>query len=79
MTLIVMYVTNADATVIQAHINSDLAFLSQWATTNGLKTNTSISVDPWFWLEDAREVIWCLHSVFYRLQKCIKYISRCAG
>ena len=38
---IAMYVTNADATVVHAHINSDLALLSQWATTNGFKINTS--------------------------------------
>ena len=39
---IAMYVTYGDATVIQAHINSNLALLSQWATTNGFKINTSM-------------------------------------
>ena len=36
-----MYVTNIDAVLVQAHINSDLAFLCQWATTNGFKINIS--------------------------------------
>ena len=38
---IAMYVTNADTALIQAHINSDLALLPQWATTNGFKINIS--------------------------------------
>ena len=38
---IVMYVTNVDAVLVQAHINSDLALLCQWATTNGFRINIS--------------------------------------
>ena len=38
---IAMYFSNADAVLIQAHINSDLALLSQWAAANGSRINIS--------------------------------------
>ena len=38
---IVMYVTNVDAVLVQAHINSDLALLYQWATINEFRINIS--------------------------------------
>ena len=36
---IAMYFSNADAVLVQAHINSDLALLSRWAAGNGFRIN----------------------------------------
>ena len=58
-----MYVTNADVALVQAHINSDLALLSHWATTNGFRINIYLSVNPWFWLKTLKESSG-LHLIF---------------
>ena len=36
-----LYFSNANAILIQAHVDSDLALLSQWAAANGFRINAS--------------------------------------
>ena len=43
---IAMHFSNADAVLVQANINSDLALLSQWAAAN--EQYTYLIVNPWF-------------------------------
>ena len=38
---IAVYCLNVDVLLVQIHLNSDLASLSQWANINGLKVNMS--------------------------------------
>ena len=73
-----MYVTNADTALIQAHINSDLASLSQWATTNGVKINISkcqsMVLARRHWRSQA-SIKFLINNVRLLPQKCVKYLG----
>ena len=59
---IAMYFSNADAVLVQANIDSDLALLSHWAADNGFRINVSkcqsIAIYAWFWLEGIEGARW---------------------
>ena len=76
---IAMYVTNADATVIQAHIKSDLALLPQWATNNGFKSNTpkcqSMVLAGRCRKSQLASIHFFIENVPLLPQKCVKYLG----
>ena len=75
---IAVYVTNADTALIQAHINSNLASLSQWATTNGVKINISkcqsMVLARRHWRSQA-SIKFLINNVPLLPQKCVKYLG----
>ena len=76
---IAMYVTNADAAIVQAHIDSDLALLSQWATTNGFKINVSKCQSMVLTGRHRRSwadsIQFLISDVPLLPQKCVKYLG----
>ena len=75
-----MYVTNADAVLVQAHINSDLTSLSQWATTDGFKINISKCQSMVLARRHRRSqasIKFLINDVPLLLQKCVKYTLVC--
>ena len=77
---IAMYVTNADTALVQAHINSDLASLSQWATTNGFKINISKCQSMVLARRHRRSqasIKFLINNVPLLPQKCVKYTLVC--
>ena len=47
---IAMHFSNADAVLVQANIDSDLALLYHWAAYNGFRGSIYQSANLWFWL-----------------------------
>ena len=74
-----MYVTNADATLIQARIDSDLALLSWWSTTNGCKINVSecqsVVLPRRNWRSQVDSIQFLIDDVSLLPQKCVKYLG----
>ena len=75
---IAMYVTNADAVLVQAHIDSDLTSLSQWTTTNGFKINISKCQSMVLARRHRRSqasIKFLIINVPLLPQKCVKYLG----
>ena len=76
---IAMYVINANAALVQARIDSDLALLSQWATTNGFKINVfkcqPMVLSRRHQRSQADSIQFLISGVPLLPQKCVKYLG----